>query len=425
MSKGRRCSACADRKGSALVAVAILMVGVAMLSLAMLSVSSSAANTQRQSKDESASLYIAEAGVAAALFSLEQGASGDLGAADDPVDFGGTSYWVDTTDNLDGTLTVLSTGLGGRGGARIEVVVEPKVTSFFRWGAFGNDWLHLDYQAMVDSYDSSDGSYDDQTSGSGDDVHALEEGATASNGDVTLDQEAQIYGDSMPGVDGTITILGDADVTGSTMPLEVPAEMPEIDLPIIASTGPLVIDPDDTATIGPGDLHYDELSAGTSSTLIVHGPATVIFDSFAMYAGSNITVNSENGPVEFYVVGDFTVGDDTTVASMTNAPADITINLLTDNIADTELEVDLDELDFASNAKLYGSVYAPNAAIDIETNFELFGSLIARQLDLASNCRIHYDEALMEMGEESGGYVVLCWRELPYRPGNDTSESGL
>jgi hypothetical protein len=61
-------------------------------------------------------------------------------------------------------------------------------------------------------------------------------------------------------------------------------------------------------------------------------------------------------------------------------------------------------------------VYAPHALINIDSNFELFGSLVAQQVDLDSNSRIHFDEALLTSGENDGGFTTLCWRELPYHP---------
>ncbi len=415
----------ANRRGVALVAVMIMMAGLATLSMALLSISMSAANTQRRSKEEIGALYVAEAGLADALFSLEQGGNGDLGSAKERVDFGGASYWTDTTENEDGTLSIVSTGLDGQGGARVQLVVEPGSESLFRWGAFADEWLHLDAQVLVDSYDSSEGPYEDQAvNGTGSDQHANEVGTTGSNGDITLDQNAQVYGDSIPGVDGTITILGNADVTGSIAPREEPAEMPEIEVPDIASSGPLDVANNTNAFIGPGDFHYDRLRAGTGSTLNVYGPAKVIFDSFVMYSRAAITVHAENGPVEFFVHTDFILNSNTTIASTDYKPADVAFNLLGDNITDAQTDVDLDNLDFDSNARLYGTIYAPKALIRIDSDFELFGSLVARQIDLDSNCRVHFDEDLMKSGNGESAYTVICWRELPYRPGQHISESG-
>ncbi len=62
---------------------------------------------------------------------------------------------------------------------------------------------------------------------------------------------------------------------------------------------------------------------------------------------------------------------------------------------------------------MYGTIYAPNASVEINSNFELFGSVVARRVHLDSNCRIHYDESLQEArGETSGDFRTICWRRL-------------
>jgi hypothetical protein len=413
----RETNSVGNRRGAALIAVAILMVGMGILSLALLSIGQSAANAQRQSRDESAALYVAEAGLSDAVCSLAAGASGNKGSEQNRIEFGGTSYWVDTTDNGDGTYSLVSTGLDGRGGARVELLVRSNDQSFYRWAAFGNEWLLLDSQAKVDSYNSSNGTYASQAvNGSGSYTYALDHGSTGSNGNISLKQNSKVFGSSNPGVDGSISILGNATVSGTTTPLHEPFELPEIELPSIASTGDLDIAKNKTSNVGPGDLHFSRLNANTGSTLNVTGPANVIFDSFTMFSGSKLTVHAENGPVHFYVLDNFILNSNTTIASTTYKPADIEFNLLSDNIIDLRDHVILDNLDFDSNAKLYGTMYAPHALINIDSNFELFGSLVAQQVDLDSNSRIHFDEALLESGEDDGGFTTLCWRELPYHP---------
>jgi hypothetical protein len=62
-------------------------------------------------------------------------------------------------------------------------------------------------------------------------------------------------------------------------------------------------------------------------------------------------------------------------------------------------------------------VYAPNARVVFDSNFELFGSMIARSLDLDSNATFHFDEALMNATASTvPTYETVGWRELPWRP---------
>jgi hypothetical protein len=65
---------------------------------------------------------------------------------------------------------------------------------------------------------------------------------------------------------------------------------------------------------------------------------------------------------------------------------------------------------FNSNAKMYGTIFAPNAKVSIDSNFELFGAVIAREVSLSSNSMIHYDEQLLNAGGQPTAYSSLCWR---------------
>ena len=86
-----------------------------------------------------------------------------------------------------------------------------------------------------------------------------------------------------------------------------------------------------------------------------------------------------------------------------------------DNVIDPNVTVDLDDVAFDSNAEIYGTIYAPEALIEINSNFELFGALIARRVHLDSRSRVHYDEALSGTGSDSSdaSYAAICWLALP------------
>jgi hypothetical protein len=61
------------------------------------------------------------------------------------------------------------------------------------------------------------------------------------------------------------------------------------------------------------------------------------------------------------------------------------------------------------------TIYAPEASIDIDSNFQLFGAVVARRLHLDSNSQIHYDESLLRSSSSGrSDYEAIYWRELSY-----------
>ncbi len=402
------------RRGSALIVAMVMVTTLGMLSLAILSTVGSSFKLNRGVRTEAAARYVAEAGIAEAIYALSQGGNGSLGNAKQRLDYGNGTYWVETDDLGSSRLSIVSTGLDGLAAARIQVVLEISSGSIYSWGAFGDEGLSMSSNSMVDSYDSSAGTYEDQAvNGSGSDTYANQEGNVGSNASVSLDQNATVNGNAVPGPSGTTTVTGNAEVTGSTSPAALTSEMPTIDVPSTPSAGSWEID--GSESLPAGDHAFDDFQLKSNGTLTVTGPATVVFRNAQIDSNAQIIVDASAGPVQFYVLHDFLMSSNTTFSSTSRIPADVELNLLTDNVIDPDVSVNLDAVDFDSNAKFYGTIYAPNAHVAINSNFELFGALIARSVTLDSNARIHFDEALMDAGVASGGFTFtkVFWTELP------------
>ncbi|HEY8836511.1 MAG TPA: hypothetical protein VIO16_02305 [Dehalococcoidia bacterium] len=65
----------------------------------------------------------------------------------------------------------------------------------------------------------------------------------------------------------------------------------------------------------------------------------------------------------------------------------------------------------AGNGALRCVVYAPNAAVEIDGNGDVMGSIIARDITLTGNAMFHYDEALARYGIATP-FGIAKWREL-------------
>ncbi|MCS6244059.1 MAG: hypothetical protein H2172_09415 [Opitutus sp.] len=56
-------------------------------------------------------------------------------------------------------------------------------------------------------------------------------------------------------------------------------------------------------------------------------------------------------------------------------------------------------------------VYAPTAAVDINGNGDVLGSVVAKNITLVGNAAFHYDESLGDFGGSSP-YGISKWSEL-------------
>jgi len=402
-----------DRRGGTIVFVTVFLTALTGMAFSLMTISLGSMGEQRGEREKLDAVFAAEAALGEAVFELETGGDGALGSAQQGIPFGSGTYWVTATDLGGGSTRLLATSRTERSEAQIELVLQEVITNMFAWAAFGDESLSLDSNAMVDSYDSSQGTYDSQeVNGNGNDRYANPNGHVGSNGDILASSNSAVHGDATPGPDSTTTIVGNAEVSGATAPMPNSMELPPITVPVFASSGELVV-ASGTTSIGPGDHHFDRLYIDTTATVMVTGPATLVFGSFELRSNSEFRVDATNGPVEIYVIDDFVLSSNTLVASTTYTPSDIRFNLLSDNVINPELEVELDEVEFESNAMLYGTVYAPNAAIEINSNFELFGSIVSRSLLLDSNSQVHFDEALLNAAnQQQATYSIICERVL-------------
>lgn len=406
-----------DETGSAMLATTLAVMGLAVFSVSILQAHLSNTNRQAGLEERLQAQYVAEAAVAAASVDLSLGGNGMLFSQGHPLELANSESWIEVVDGGGGEFSLRAGGISGAARLGVESVLELQNSSVFAFGAFGDEGVTMDSNAFVDSYDSSDGAYS-AIHGSGSSAHGSSNGAVGSNGNIALDQNAKVFGSLSPGPDSSAIVLGNAEVSGSTTPMSTAVALPEVTAPTGTSLGDVSVGKNSSYTLPAGEQVYGNLTLGSNADLTLVGPATYVFSNFEIESGSEVVVDASAGPVEIFVKRDFLISSNTLIASTDLDPLQVSFVVLSDNIIDPEEEVDLDEVDFDSNAKVYASILAPHAKIEINSNFELFGAIAAKSLHLDSNCKIHYDEALAESSKySSSSFAVAGWMLSGY-PGS-------
>ena len=68
---------------------------------------------------------------------------------------------------------------------------------------------------------------------------------------------------------------------------------------------------------------------------------------------------------------------------------------------------------FTGNSSFYGAVYAPHGRLDPGGTTDIFGSFVARQIDVGGTARFHYDEALARQAPDSFRRLKrVSWRRV-------------
>ena len=208
-------------------------------------------------------------------------------------------------------------------------------------------------------------------------------------------------------------VLGNAFVTGSMAPSPMLVDFPAISVPSYANNGNLTVT--GTTTLPSGNYNFGNLTVNSSKTLRIVGPANVVISNLQVNSNARVTVDATNGNVQFWVIDNFILSQNSQIAATDLKSSHLRMNLLSDNVINPELNVHLDTVTMESNSKFYGTILAPNAAITINSNFEMFGCVLARSIDLRSNARFHFDEALLNTeGSGEPVFETISWREVPY-----------
>jgi hypothetical protein len=395
------------RRGSTLFLALVTITMLAGLALGYLVSVSSQTKDQVAANQHLSAFYSAEAGLNESYASLSGGDSGQLGSAEAPVAFGAQSFWVDAVDNGDGTTSLRATGKDGEFESHAELVVSTAPLGTFQFAAFADEELEIDSNAFVDSYDSTKGSYASQVTGG----FALENGDIGSNSDIYLDSNATIHGAGQygPDTDDTITLGSSVTITGGYGQASSEIALPAVTVPTIASSGSLEVKRE-TVTIGPGDIHYDEIVVNSNSDLKIVGPARIVVDSLDVGSNTTIELNASGGPLELYGTGRFVLDSNSKLTSIAGSPADVSVFLTAvhDSADDSDPKIALD-----SNAEFYGTILAPEASVALDSNLRLYGAVMAKWLELNSNAQVHYDESLRyDTSDGDPTFDVLLWRPL-------------
>jgi hypothetical protein len=377
------------------------------MAAALVTVTDAFHREHEHSRANAASFYLAESGINEVYASLATvGDTATKGMAF-PKALGPGTYSVDQLYGQDDDSVIRldrvrlrSVGDGGEGPVGVELMVWKVPTGFFRWGIFGDQWVDIDSNSLVDSFDSNDGPYAIGV------PYVNDFGNVGSNGDINVDANAQIYGEAMVGPSG---VLDDDDpgviIAGDTGSLTTPEPMPPIVVPAIASSGPLTVSGD--LTIPQGDRHYTSLTVNGGAVLTVQGPARLVLDAAVIRSNSQWVIDASGGPVEIYATGTFEVKSHAVVKTIAQHARDISLNITSSNIIPP-----IETIAFKSSSQFTGTIYAPNALISLASNFTLYGAVKAAQVRMRSNSKLHFDEDLLYDPNVPQVYERLAWRPL-------------
>ncbi len=402
-------------RGSAMLIVIVFVSLVAGLGAALLGFDLQTGRSRRGVASEQRAFYAAEAALNEGYAGLLEGSleplageTLELGDVATPRALGSSRHWGTVTRVDARRFSLVGSGRDAGSLVRHEMLVSFAPNGPFQYAAFGADGVQLDSDTFVDSFDSMLGDYASQVAAGTD--YGRERGAVGSNGDIHLSGNTEVHGDCRPGPGGALYATDPGIlVTGSTDPALQDLTLPVISPPAAASLGDLALVAD--VTLGPGLLGYGAVEVAGGATLTVVGPTQLVLADLRLTAGTTLVLDASAGPIELYAAHDFVLASGSVVQTQGGTAADVKLFVSGDNrTTDPTLRA---EVVLDATSEFVGAILAPNAGVRVGSGFEVFGSVMAGALDLSSNGRVHFDEALRyDRSAVDREFVTLIWRPL-------------
>jgi hypothetical protein len=108
-------------------------------------------------------------------------------------------------------------------------------------------------------------------------------------------------------------------------------------------------------------------------------PGTYYFNNFTLEGQATFNIS---GPTTIYLTGDMARAGGAVVNNNTRIPANLKFLMTGGKVTVT------------SNNKFYGVIYAPNSAVTIDGDADLYGAVVGNTLKLTGTGSGHYDESL-------------------------------
>lgn len=280
----------------------------------------------------------------------------------------------------------------------------------FSVAAFGNDGLELQGSSMIDSYDSRIGEYGVEINGE-ENIGSQGHVATNSNADpcIKLSNSAEIFGNATSGPESdpeSSIVTNDSSVIyGEKKAFSESQELVSVSTPQgLPTRGSYDLASGGNVDISESGEYSSFILRANSSVTITSNVTLYIAGIFEMNSNSYFNI-ADGVNATIYFGSSFSMASNSAINNSTKDPTTLAI-LGTDSFTG--------EMNWPANTNFWGVVYVPRATINMTTNENFYGSLVANNINMNSTGQIHYDEALKNLEIDvvvEKPYYVKSWRE--------------
>ena len=288
--------------------------------------------------------------------------------------------------------------VGRCGGTEKKVIATIGFGGPFEYAVFVKDSIVLKPGTTIDGYNYGTG------------PKTLQVGTNSIKPDkIILGKGTSIDGDVVVGVGGDPKVVINAPIgttiTGRTYALSEEVQLPAVTVPTWLASMPSNGTITGAATITTSGK-YDGISVGQSKVITINAPVT-LYVTGAINLSNNAQLQvsnaNPNASLTLYLGGEFNGKNGGTTNNLTKDPKRMKIYGL-----DT-----CSNINMATAGTFYGAIYAPDTGINLKSTVEIYGSVVANNINQSSAANIHYDASLRDASKDDAGVrlVFKRWSE--------------
>lgn len=409
-----------NEKGSALILSILLIILILLFIIPFLTKISGNYSSAEKSYGSLTAFNLAEAGVEMAIWELNFGNISTWSGDDNERTKSISSFQTSSGDVIGdieiriqnptaNTPFIQATGrYPFRGNLTIDKTIHVSMDRHpfdFNFAAFGNDGLELKGSTLIDSYDSRIGEYGEENIASQGHV------ATNSNEDdcILLSVSAEIFGNATSGPESnpesSIRAENNSVIYGEKKAFSESHELVSVSTPQgLPSRGSYDLESGGIVNISESGEYSSFILRANSIVTITANVTLYIAGIFEMNSNSYFNI-ADGVSATIYLGGSFALASNSAINNSTKDPTTLAI-LGTDSFTG--------EMNWPANTNYWGVVYVPRATINMTTNENFYGSLVANRINMNSTGQIHYDEALKNLEIDvvvEKPYYVKSWKE--------------
>ncbi len=241
--------------------------------------------------------------------------------------------------------------------------------------------------------------------------HTDSGGLLASNGSVYFEMpagdSAEIWGDVKPGPDGSVEGLGmDVSVSGNTDASSNLIELPEVEVPEVGMAAPVRHGGVLPLVLPAGTSGHASIEVAPDCELVLRGPARIVIGTLTLEPGALMTLDTRLGDVELYITGGMDLQQGSVVTTTGEQPSEVLVQVA------PITTIDKAPINLEATSQFHGLIFSPATDVMIGSEFEIYGGVVAKKLEIGAGARLHFDSSGFE-----GMPIprIVSWRiiELP------------